>query len=532
MAACWIFSVPTYAQEGDLLDQKIAAISKVDLSAELEAAQLFQTLDSAQVTFNQTRFCGQFLDIADETAAELEQLNLVRNKTSESYGRRANEVKLANTEAIRDYESCYDNLLPGFEAIEKAGIYTYSAFGARYDELVGNYDDVANLDAYIQKLKAAIEAAASAENPCSPENRSLVKHMGTAPSDVVGTIRNTHKIVEVLPLSRGNRWKRVCPGYQLRLKDAVRTGPRGRARIQFKERFDGDSHVVNMGSGTHLIVEKFAIRADPREKTILQMIRGSMRALTSGLGQDFQVRTGATLCGIRGTEVAINYDPTTDVADYVLDHGDAYYRTSDGPEVILQERTGVTVTRGRVSMPRAISEADWQGLVQQTSLPFGVGRESLPLDTHTEIAEPPPPTDAEIRQVFAKMQRRRAKGLARTYLDGLMNADRKKIDRVLAGNAKTSFNQQLGAQSLEAAMQASGGRPVSYEMQCVACDESDACEVTAFVRTAQSPPGLGATILFSTARMGEQFDQGIFEMTGDPAKVDAFRQKNPVCIDE
>jgi len=391
---------------------------------------------------------------------------------------------------------------------------------------------VADLDAYILKLEAAIKAAAEAQDPCSSNNRAVVKRIGTAPTDIVGTIRNTHKVVEVLPLGRGNRWKRVCSGYQLRLKDEVRTGARGRARIQLTERYDGDVNVINMGSDTHILIEKFASSADPKDKTLLQMLRGNLSALTSGFGQHFQVRTGATICGIRGTEVAISYDPDTNVADYILDHGDAYYQLANGPEVSLQARTGVRISQGQVSAPRMISDSDWQGQVQATALPFGVEPGLNSTGASAGSIEPPPPSIEEIRAVFAKDQRLRAKNLARTYLDGLMTANRNMIDRVLAGAAKTYFDQQIGSQSLRSALQTSGGQPISYELQCALCDASEACHVSAFVRTAKSPPGQGANLVFSIERTGSGNEQRIVRMSGAAEDVEAFQKRAPVCSEE
>ena len=519
----------SHAQTGldDQIEAKIAAMDSSELKTALHAAELFHTLDGATHTLDGQRFCGKYRDDAIASKDELDQLNQIRNKTTESYSRLAQDAKDRNTRALQDYNSCYAQYLPTFPKLKEAGIYTYESHAARFDSMVDNYNDIADLDAYILKLRDAIEAAKANENPCYNENQNRATLSTTRAGHIVAVITNTHQVVEVLPLGRGHSWKRVCRGHQIAFRDHIRTGPKGRARIRIGTVFD--ERIINMGSNTHIVAEKFN-HTDPKEKTLLQMIRGNLRAvLKTAFKQDFQVRVGATLCGIRGTEVALSYDPATDIADIVLDNGDAYYKMAGGPEVTLQPRTGVTVTRGRASAPRYISDTEWSGLVQNTSLPFGVAPTPKSAETQTSTVEPPPPTTEEIRAVFARMQLRRAKQLADTYLDGLMRADRYMIDRVLAGSAKTYFDQQLGNQSLETALQ-NNGRPTSYDVQCVRC-ESDACEVTAFVRTATSPPGQGATILFSTARVDGMPGQRIIEMTGDPAKVTAFKQKGPVCSD-
>ena len=146
--------------------------------------------------------------------------------------------------------------------------------------------------------------------------------VGTAAGDVIGSVASVFRDVEVLAGGAGNKWEAIQKGYQVRLRDEIRTGPRGRARIEFADRLDESNAgptVVNIGSNSHVKMESYAVRFQRPKKSegIIGLIRGTIRAFTKnwGSGSAFKVRTGTSLCGIRGSEEIITFygsdgDPT------------------------------------------------------------------------------------------------------------------------------------------------------------------------------------------------------------------------------
>jgi len=146
---------------------------------------------------------------------------------------------------------------------------------------------------------------------------SSVGAVGTAPEDIVGKIVGVIGTVEVLPKGEGGIWDALAKGDPVRLKDVVRTGNDGRARIEFADRDEAENagpSVVNLGPGTEVSMDSFEVRFDtPRESQgLLSLIRGTVRAFARGWGSNslFDVKAGVALCGIRGSEQIIRHDPT------------------------------------------------------------------------------------------------------------------------------------------------------------------------------------------------------------------------------
>jgi hypothetical protein len=131
-------------------------------------------------------------------------------------------------------------------------------------------------------------------------------------------------------------WKKATAGMELSLKDAIRTGSDAVARLEFR---DGDAEsgasptLVDLDGGTEVSIEQFAIaRSAPKRRTgLLDVLKGTLRAITKGWrsGSVFSVRAGVTVCGIRGSEVMLKFDPDAGTASFTSLSGQMFVFSAD-----------------------------------------------------------------------------------------------------------------------------------------------------------------------------------------------------------
>lgn len=139
--------------------------------------------------------------------------------------------------------------------------------------------------------------------------------LGILPGNEVGTVIAAKGTVEVL--SKGSRsWKKVDKNYRLLVTDEIRTGRlSSRARVELADRYperNAGPTILNLGRDTHIRLEDFKGKFDNDGggSGILDLIRGKVRAFTKnfGIGSGLSVRTGTSLCGIRGSEEVVSLE--------------------------------------------------------------------------------------------------------------------------------------------------------------------------------------------------------------------------------
>ncbi|MDZ7844406.1 MAG: FecR domain-containing protein [Anaerolineales bacterium] len=95
--------------------------------------------------------------------------------------------------------------------------------------------------------------------------------------------------------------------------ECITTGPRARARVQLADRDEQRNtvpSVINIGEDSTLCFSDFKVSyQDVKRKVGLDLIKGLIRTFFKGWRGDSQVsvRTGVTVCGLRGTNVMIVY---------------------------------------------------------------------------------------------------------------------------------------------------------------------------------------------------------------------------------
>lgn len=164
-------------------------------------------------------------------------------------------------------------------------------------------------------------------------------------------------------------------------KDFVVTGKRARARLEFKDHQPAQNRgptIVNIAPRSRVQIASFLRPAGDQEPAAergwLDLLRGSIRAFTKGWGKRsrFSIRTGTSLCGIRGTEVVAVYEPNRR-------GGPRASFTSVSGTVEVQDRAGTSgwtplgrfeqrVVTPRRSTQRKLSQRALSRLLRQTAV--------------------------------------------------------------------------------------------------------------------------------------------------------------------
>lgn len=128
-------------------------------------------------------------------------------------------------------------------------------------------------------------------------------------AEAVARVTSVFKQVKILSAGAGQDWRVAEVGEELFLADEIRTGQRGRARVEFLDRYqdrNSGPSVINVASDSLIKIEDFY--RDPQDtrknRGFIDLVRGAIRVFSKGWGGDsmFTVRTGTSLCGIRGSE--------------------------------------------------------------------------------------------------------------------------------------------------------------------------------------------------------------------------------------
>ena len=550
-----ILQTPVPSGEAYLSGKDLLTMDMNDLGKAVYEARFFRNLKNTKFKLERTENCGRYADRALETKEELEQLNLIRNKTTETYGRRAQEVKDENTNSLRRLETCYTNHLSLNQEFKYKRILTYASFEENYYNLVDRYAGIANLDEYIDRME-----------------RMLRMRMETAPSGtIVGALTSVENSVEVLPGGKGVGWIPVGQGYKLEFRDHLRTGAGSMARIKLADRYNqgkAQPTVISIGSHSHIEMSNVARANRPPKGSFLgplgdslyngtiSLIKGTLRALKKTLdriqeqgrlkvrssgalaskepeGSTLSIRAGTSMGVMRGTELGVSYDPKTGIADYYLDHGDAYVE-SGGRKVTLTPRTSVTVKNNQISAPRMLSQAKWDEIVTNSGGGFKEGGAVAHLGTgknKTTLRNNTPDSDIE---AAAKARRRYARSVAGTMLLAMKDLDKEALLKVLAEPMHSDFRKALKKTSMQEMAEQTKGRPLSHSFRCSICNrKGDKCQVLADVQMEVDPIGQTKGILFDIERNG----RGSEFKVADAPPVDDFMEKafmaqNPVCGEE
>lgn len=246
----------------------------------------------------------------------------------------------------KEFEDCYTAQLrlPAFASGLPPGIDSYAKAVATYDELrqERGWQQEGGFDAVVAQIEKKID------------------ELESEPA-YIATVTNVFRRVEMS--RKGGPFKPLNKGDQIMLRDLIRTGPKGRTRLELHDRNEEKNvgpTVVLVGNSTEFEMHDFGVHWDEDKsffEHLAELGRGVVRAFTKGFGARaaFSVRTGTSLCGIRGTEVEIEYVPELDEVTYKLFEGFVEV-TTPGGKVTLEPGRAMTVRDGVPGPMRSLDE--------------------------------------------------------------------------------------------------------------------------------------------------------------------------------
>ena len=225
----------------------------------------------------------------------------------------------------------------------------------------------------------------------------LLSIWGTLPAlaraEQIGSVVTMEGKVEI---GRAGNWGAAQIGDPIELRDELRTGHPGKARIAFR-----DDSVINVADDSHLVIDEQVFNpAAGTFDTVMRLLSGKVRTLVSEYYAEprakFEVQTATSVSGVRGTEFVAVYDPdrkitqivgvvdTVAVRSVLIPPGDVVYVTT-------QQIT--TVARGQYpTPPRHLEDSEFRQYLEGVEFIGGGQPESVlvnhPLVGGTQVPAP------------------------------------------------------------------------------------------------------------------------------------------------
>ena len=208
----------------------------------------------------------------------------------------------------------------------------------------------------------------------------------------VGVVRAISGRVDVLKPG-WKRARRIKAGYRVSQGDIIRTKSRAKAEISFK-----DGSVVNMAERTRLTVSKYVMKGSKREKGLLKLFRGKIKATVSksrgflraafSKASDFEVMTPSAIVGVKGTVFYVSLSSIHNQTSVHVSNGAVSLAGAGSPGVQVTVKSGFRSTVGKRTgftpvRPAKAAEGEFGTLEMATTI------------VATEEAPPPPEGEAE-----------------------------------------------------------------------------------------------------------------------------------------
>lgn len=301
--------IPAHAQKQQALSNVEAEIDLVE--QEIADLELLVEMRDADVYIPKRSRCSTYLELASGYRDELKALNQrYAGRYDSAYRERAKTLVQYNKDALREYESCFASVAAQrYLKIRAAKVYAINPFNARLNELNDWFGAKTNLRTRWAELQRELK---------------FLKEQRTTVETFAGTIASVFRTATI---TRGKETFRAGKNQKVFVGDIITTGSRGRVRIELNDRIPAKNvgpTTMNIGNNSRVVIKVFSPRT-PSRSSLVDLVRGSIRSFTRGFsGQAaFSVRTGTSLCGIRGTEILIEHDDRTGTSRHWLLHGNA-----------------------------------------------------------------------------------------------------------------------------------------------------------------------------------------------------------------
>lgn len=467
------------------------------LESRLSRAQDLQVLTNTGNLINGEPRCGGWVRTAKEAKQALLRLNqtYASNPTRE-YQQQALGLKQKNTDAIDAYQRCFAEQLPGFPGATALGASSYDNHRMLVswltDELGVN--PATELQTYIDEVQWAMARLQQGQ--------------------IVARALEVQGVVELRAVD-GSSWVPLTRGRDLRTGDRIRSA-HGRAGIQFVQ-----------GENNHalfFLANNTEIEIKPREISTLELLRGILRAVVRSIGTDrsgFSVRAGATLCGIRGTELAIIHDPTRNIIKHFLLKGDADVQVG-GQRQQLQPNTHVQTLGGQMQRLQATEDFIWNSVADLTRA------SSSPPRVNTANPEPNNLND-RVDPETPDLALERGRVAVVDYLYAMQQQDQQAVLASMVDPMRGHYINAFAGKSLEQLLRESGDRPVSYSFRCSYCRaDQQQCEYLVDLHRAVDAAGQSVPVLFTVVKAGQGYKVSYAARNNQDA-IAAFRAKVPAC---
>jgi hypothetical protein len=167
--------------------------------------------------------------------------------------------------------------------------------------------------------------------------------------------------------------KSTGTGDRVQIGDELKTIDRGRARIQFDDRFDDENSgpsIINMGRETSICIAEYVQRLENDGATgVMEFFKGQIRVFLKNWGRTsyLEVKTGTSVCGIRGTDFVISYDPDLNKVSYHLNDGKLEItETTTGETITLTAGQTLEISNGQIQPVSTLTSTVWDSLVEET----------------------------------------------------------------------------------------------------------------------------------------------------------------------
>jgi hypothetical protein len=519
----------------------------------LKDAKFYRALGSSKRAIDAQGRCGKNREAVQKSRQQFDKYQAQNDANPTAENKRLAEKWQSSIELeIKYYKDCFANNLSSFEPVWAEGITTYDLHRAKFREMREDFNQITSLNFYISKLQDKIDT-------WGDEFRGgRVGQKKEVGEGKIAAITGQVEFLEYASASGWSSWVPARTGVQLEKGDSLRTGPGSSVTIVFSTA--NRDFIVNkveavLGPNTEIEIGDLIFRESlsSQDQSVLRLIRGTLRALTKnwGIKSVFSVRTGTSICGIRGTEVAISYDPGTDSADVHLDYGDAFVK-SGGRELTLQPSTSVTISKGQIGSPRPLSASMWNMIVSSTG--GGLNAAPSPVINKPQIVTPSPAPireasetavnldDPKWNNVFANIQssyfdtmRGEAIKTMREYQVATRNNDMEYLLSILADPEKSFAATEIRGKGLLNYVNI--GEPIQkWQLRCAACwedtDEGEICALQdrRYLPSKYNNKYVSSLYLFKRINNTSYITERLLTHKGRGRKLkNAMKKNNQVC---
>ncbi len=185
----------------------------------------------------------------------------------------------------------------------------------------------------------------------------------------------------------------------IRIGDTIQTGKDGRLKIMLFDRgpliYRPGMTVINVAPNSELTWTSFRgfLEQDPdQDGSYISLIKGMIRKYVGKGEAALSIRTGVTICGIRGSDVLISYDPSIERVDaYVIEGHMDVTNSETGVTKSLTENQKLVVTGGNIGEIQFLSQGEWDSLVKDNGIEDvqGLSQEQLEQLVKASSSSPP-----------------------------------------------------------------------------------------------------------------------------------------------